>query len=327
MARRNRKKAVRIVLDTILTVAIVFAMFIQFTGEFLHEVIGCMFFVALVTHLALSAKWMKGTIRARRDGKLHGRRRALGVMACLLAMATVALGVSSVAISWVLSDAGFVWPLGSYALWETIHAISAYSLCALVVVHLAMHWTFFASAFKVPYDPSRRQAIGTGVKVVATVGAVALGVAAAKEILPRQIAQASGTASNGESASESEQRFATVSDAAYDGSGNSAVGGSSAASSSASIEQRKQEELVQDDVPAAVPEEEAVSEAVEESPVEEVYYEEPEYADDSVYSDAYATDGSASDEAAADLGTCPLCRKACSLSNPRCDKPYQAGLI
>ena len=314
-------------MDTILTVAIVFAMFIQFTGEFLHEVIGCVFFVALVTHLALSAKWMKGTIRARRDGKLHGRRRALGVMACLLAVATVALGVSSVAISWVLSDAGFVWPLGSYALWETIHAISAYSLCALVVVHLAMHWTFFASAFKVPYDPSRRQAIGTGVKVVATVGAVALGVAAAKEILPRQIAQASGTASNGESASESEQRFATVSDAAYDGSGNSAVGGSSAASSSASIEQRKQEELVQDDVSAAVPEEEAVSEAVEESPVEEVYYEEPEYADDSVYSDAYATDGSASDEVAADLGTCPLCRKACSLSNPRCDKPYQAGLI
>jgi len=327
MACKNRKKAIRIVLDTILTVTIVLAMFIQFTGEFLHEVIGCVFFVALAMHLALSAKWMKGTVRARREGKLHGRRRALGVMACLLAAAMVALGMSSVAISWVLSDAGFVWPLGSYALWETIHAISAYSLCALVVVHLAMHWTFFASAFKVPYDPTRRQAIGTGVKVVATVGAVALGVAAAKEILPRQLAQASGAASNGEPASEGERRFATVSDTAYDGSENSAGGGSSAESNSASIERRKREELAQGDASAAASEERAASAAVEESTVEEVYYAEPEYVGDGVYADADATDDSASGAATADLGACPLCRKACSLNNPRCDKPYQAGLI
>lgn len=325
MARRNRKKAVRIVLDTILTVTIVFAMFIQFTGEFLHEVIGCVFFAALVTHLALSAKWMKGTIRARRDGKLHGRRRALGVMACLLAMAMVALGMSSVAISWVLADAGFVWPLGSYALWETIHAISAYSLCALVVVHLAMHWTFFASAFKVPYDPSRRQAIGNGVKVVAAVGAVALGVAAAKEILPRQIAQASAE-TTGSNAPGDTQAFSAVSDSPYSGSEDSATSDLATASDSTSIELRKQEEPLQDSASVTASGEEAASEMVEEYPVEdayyekstaeEVYYEQPEYVDDGAYA-----------EASTDLGTCPLCRKACSLSNPRCDKPYQAGLI
>ena len=308
MAQRGRKKTMRIVLDAMLTVMLVFEMFIQFTGEFLHEVIGFAFFATIVVHMILSAKWMKGAARAARDGRLRGRRRAHGVMACLLAATTAVLAVSSIAISNLLANAGFAWPLGSYALWATIHGLSSYVLCGLVVVHLAMHWAFLASAFKVPYDPSRRQAISTGVHVAAAVGAVALGIAAAQEFMPQQAAQASGSAAASGDEPDGRQQFADVPDAPYEGPTGAAVREDTAAShgvredGAASHAGSTQETLAADESEVAEP-----SESVERE------YEEA------------AEPAAAAEEV--DLGICTLCRKQCSLSAPRCDRPYRAGLI
>ena len=171
----NGKKVTRVVLDVALTAMIVAEMFIQYTGTFLHEVIGFAFFATVVVHLALSAKWIKTTAKNASKGKMTARRTALAVMGILLTVCMVVLGVSSVAISGILADAGLVWTLGSYATWKTIHAVSSYALCALVVIHLGMHWAFLASAFHVPYDPSRRRAISTGVHATAALGALASG--------------------------------------------------------------------------------------------------------------------------------------------------------
>ena len=109
----------------------------------------------------------------------------------------VVLGVSSIAISTILEGAGLTWTLGSHAAWSVVHAVSSYTLCALVVVHLAMDWAFLAATFRVPYDPARRKAINTGVHAVATAGAFALGVLAVNQAVP--IADASDKA-NGFSA-------------------------------------------------------------------------------------------------------------------------------
>ena len=73
----NGKKAIRVVLDTALTLMLVFEMFIQFTGEFLHEVVGFAFFATIVLHLALSAAWVKKTARNAKEGKMTARRTAL----------------------------------------------------------------------------------------------------------------------------------------------------------------------------------------------------------------------------------------------------------
>ncbi|MBQ3302302.1 MAG: DUF4405 domain-containing protein, partial [Eggerthellaceae bacterium] len=196
-ATKKVGKTTRIVLDVALTLMLVFEMFIQYTGAFLHEVIGFALFATIAAHMALSAKWVKGTVQATQKGKLGGRHAALAVVGCLLAVTTVALGLSSVAISSILYSAGFVWPIGTYAAWATVHAFSAYALCALVVVHLAMHWAFLASAFKVPYDPSRRRAISTGVNVLAGLGVVALGIAAAGTMTPQVSSAAQGAGNSG----------------------------------------------------------------------------------------------------------------------------------
>ena len=224
----NGKKVTRVVLDVALTAMIVAEMFIQYTGTFLHEVIGFAFFATVVVHLALSAKWIKTTAKNASKGKMTARRTALAVMGILLTVCMVVLGVSSVAISGILADAGLVWTLGSYATWKTIHAVSSYALCALVVIHLGMHWAFLASAFHVPYDPSRRRAISTGVHATAALGALALGAMAVGQALPRTTGTSTATQAN-------TTAFAgTVGDAPAASSGSSNASSSSSASGTGS---------------------------------------------------------------------------------------------
>ena len=341
------KKTVRIVLDTLLSVMIVFEMFIQYTGAFLHEVIGFAFFATIAVHLILSAKWMKGTARVAREGKLTGRRRALAIMGCLLGIATLVLALSSIAISGILEGAGFVWPFGEYVMWVTLHGFSAYALCALVVVHLAMHWGFIASAFKVPYDPSRRRAIGAGVSAVAAVGAVALGVAAAKELVPQRLIQEAADVSQNGDVSNDVQEFCNVPDIAYESTEADETDVSSATPKSNSDEvsgkHRKHAKNGRSDSSEASGtsvtqgEESTAEEAPEsqdyaggeESQEGESYYSEDDnvYENAGAYEDAYVEEYAYEESVIEPVGICTLCRKQCSLSAPRCNRPYEAGLI
>ena len=287
----NGKKALRVVLDVLLTLMIVFEMFIQYTGWFLHEVVGFAFFATVVVHLALSFKWMKGTARLAKAGRMSGRQTALAVMGSLLGVTMVVLGVSSVAISGILESAGFVWPFGAYALWVTVHGVSSYALCALVAIHLAMHWAFLASAFKVPYNPERRQAIGAGVHAVAAVGAIALGVTAARQLIPASAIEA-GASQAVANQPETSQADASQSDAsqaaAPAASRKGSKGGSRSGSSTGSTGST---------------------------------------SSNSSASPSASGNSAGSSSSTTVTGTCTLCHKRCSLSSPQCDKPYQAGLI
>ncbi len=327
----NGKKITRVVLDVALTAMIIAEMFIQFTGVFLHEVIGFAFFATVVTHLALSAKWIKNTASSAKDGKMTGRRTALAVMGVLLAINMVVLGASSVAISTILASAGFTWALGSYAVWSAIHSVSSYTLCALVTVHLGMHWAFLASAFRVPYDPSRRRAINTGVHAAAAVGALALGVMAVNQVSPLTASgngngngngygAGNGTGSGTGAQSRNGNAFNSVNDVQESNGSSSAESSASgkhkgktkgmssgkadAAGSSTSPDASAQESTPQADSSAGQGSAETYG-----APDQGGYGE--------------SNDGSSSSAS----GICTLCRKQCPLSAPQCNKPYAAGLI
>lgn len=341
------KKAIRVVLDTALTLMLVFEMFIQFTGEFLHEVVGFALFATVVLHLALSAAWVKKTARNAKEGKMTARRTALAVVGSLLAVIMIILGVSSVAISGILSSAGFVWPIGTYAMWATVHAFSSYALCALVVVHLAMHWVFLASAFKVPYNPSRRRAIATGVNTVAALGVLALGSTAVSKIAP-QVASAASTDQATSAAGESvvaetanatgaragSESFGSVSDApaptadtsapttdAPASSGKSGKPHGKGSSSAASAPSSEAPSGSSSAAPSA-------GSASAGSPTNEgssgATGDGTSTGSASSSSDPSSTSNTSSSSAS---GICTLCRKQCSLSAPKCDKPYAAGLL
>ena len=185
MAAKRITKTTRIVLDAVLTVMMIAAMPVELTGIVAHEIIGFAFFAIIVVHLVFSAAWIKSAAKALPARKLGRRRAALAVMTVLLAADIVLLGLSSVAISELLAGAGLEWTWGTHHLWKHMHAATSWGLCALVCVHLAMHWAFLASALKVEYNPERRRAISVGVGVVAGIGAAVLGAFAVKSAVKK----------------------------------------------------------------------------------------------------------------------------------------------
>lgn len=315
----NSKKIVRIVLDTALTIMIIVEMFIQFTGVFLHEVIGFAFFATVIAHVVLSAKWIKNTASTASKGKMTARRTALAVMGILLAVNVVVLGVSSVAISSILESAGFTWTLGSYATWKAVHAASSYTLCALVAIHLGMHWAFLASAFRVPYDPSRRRAISTGVHAAAAVGALALGVMAVNKIAPLNSENTSSSGNGTATQAREGNMFGSVNDSAGNSSSSSSASSSSSSSNSSGPHHGGRD---RDGMSSSSASPSSSSSA---SPS-------GSSAQNSTPSQSGGSAGSASGQSGTGTsssasGICTLCHKECPLSDPKCDKPYRQGLL
>ena len=315
----NSKKVVRIVLDAAMTIMIIAEMFIQFTGVFLHEVIGFAFFATVIAHVVLSAKWIKNTASTASKGKMTARRTALAVMGILLAVNVVVLGVSSVAISSILESAGFTWTLGSYATWKAVHAASSYTLCALVAIHLGMHWAFLASAFRVPYDPSRRRAISTGVHAAAAVGALALGVMAVNKIAPLNSENTSSSGNGTATQAREGNMFGSVNDSAGNSSGSSNASSSSSSSNSSGPHHGGRD---RDGMSSSSS---SPSHSSSASPS-------GSSAQNSTPSQSGGSAGSGSDQSGANAsssasGICTLCHKECPLSNPKCDKPYRQGLL
>ena len=318
----NSRNVVRFVIDAALTIILIAEMFIEFTGVFLHEVIGFAFFATVVVHLALSAKWIKNTAKAAKRGKMTGRRAALAVVGSLLGITIIVMGVSSVAISNILADAGFTWPLGSYALWANIHSISAYAFCAIVVIHLAMHWVFFAKTLRIPYDPSRRRAIGTGVHVAAAVGALALGAMALREVVPQPTIANGNTPSN-ESTADNSSSGSTSSAGSSGGTtsgsaSNGSAAGSSSNSSTGSSDSSKRKDKTRG--ASGSTGDSSSSDATNPSSA-------PSSTSSSSSPSATGSSNDSTSSSSAESGICTICRKRCSLSDPKCNKPYEQGLI
>ena len=167
----------RILYDIVLTVVLVFEMLYQFTGDFAHEIVGALFFCCIVAHLVMNRKWIATVPKSLVSGAVAQRNKLLLVVACLLAVDMVVLFVSSPIISQMLWDAGLdLTALNPSGVWYPIHVGSSYALCILVLFHLSLHWMNVAEVFGIEYDPSRREAIGSGVNAVMAIGAIALGI-------------------------------------------------------------------------------------------------------------------------------------------------------
>lgn len=275
MAKLTPKKACRMAVDVALTVLIIASMLIQLTGETLHEVAGALLFVFVLVHIGLSFKWAKGTAKLAIAGKPNKRGRALGIVSALMGVDCLVLAASSAAISRLLAGVGLA-PVLIDSTWLAIHTASAYALCVLVSVHLAMHWASLFSTSRIPYNPDRRKAISLGVNAVAAVGAGALLVQGARALdLVPGLSESAASEAQPEAAPSPEAASAERSGKGRHGKGAYRPGdGANAAEPGTSG-------------PGSI--------------------------------------GSGSSSSSS--GICTLCGKRCSLSNPRCNKPYAAGLL
>ncbi len=265
------KLHVRLCLDAFLTVLLVLDMFYQLTGDTLHEIAGTIFFAAIIAHMAFSYRWMKAATRAAKNGKLKGKGKSSMVIAALLAITMAILIISSILISNLLATTGFNLLYGwyeAYATWSLLHTISAYTLCIIVTVHLGLHWAAIARAFRIPYDPERRAAVGAGVSAAVALGVYIIGSTGLNTINQSLADDVGANTPNTGGTSDSSNQSADSSTAST-GSAIAAAGNSSSSAPSTAT----------------------------------------------------------TTTTAAASGRCTLCRKNCSLSSPKCNRPYAAGLI
>ncbi len=286
-----KSRSARMALDGALTLLLIASMLAQLTGVIAHEIIGVVFLLAVIVHLVNSFWWMKTVAGLVENAQAKEGQLALFVVAVLLGITCAALIISSVPISRLLYQVGLA-PKVMSSMWLDVHKVCAFVLCILAVVHLAMHWASILKQLNIPFDPSRRKAIGMGVKAASCVGVVALGVVGfnSLELFAGLGENADGEGSREGSTSQPASGSQATSAGASQGEGSPSTadaseGQASASSSSASAD--AQPSKVQAD----------------------------------------AGDGEAASSEGDAEALCPLCHKHCPLSDPQCDKPYLAGLI
>lgn len=284
-------RSARMALDGALTILLVASMLAQLTGVIAHELIGVVFLLAVVAHVVNSFWWMKTVARLVENAQVKGGQLALFVVAVLLGVTVAVLAVSSVPISRLLYQVGLA-PKVMSSMWLAVHKASAFLLCILAVVHLAMHWASILKHLNVPFDPSKRKAIGLGVKAISCAGIVALGVVGFNSL---ELFAGSGEDADGEGSREGSTPQPASGSQASSASTPQGEGPTSTSDASESQASASSSSASPDAQPAKV--------------------------------QADAGDGEAGSSEGGAEALCPLCRKHCPLSDPQCDKPYLAGLI
>ena len=307
-----KNRSIRMALDGVLTVLLIASMLAQLTGVIAHEIIGVVFLLAVIAHMANSFKWMKSVASLVENAQVKEGQRALFVVAVLLGITFAVLVVSSVPISRLLYHVGLA-PKIMSSMWLSVHKVSAFLLCILAVIHLAMHWASVLKHLSIPYDPSKRKTIDMGVKVISCAGIAALGVvgfnslelfAGAGEDAATGAAQAgSSTGAASQSQPQSSGQAGASTSAGAGERAGSGAGGASGASAGASGSGSSAAAASSNSAESSSSRNQTGGQASSQS-----------------------SSKSDSSDTQAD-GTCPLCHKHCPLSDPQCDKPYRAGLI
>ncbi|MBN9467308.1 MAG: DUF4405 domain-containing protein [Bosea sp.] len=129
----SRFFALRLWLDGLAAVLLVFSLSYWWLGNVAHEVAGTLMFVLLIAHNVFNRRWYGNLPRTRREPRSLFNVLVTGGL--LLAM--LALLATSILISNAL--ASFLPPWGGFTA-RQIHTVAAYWVLVIVAVHLGLRW-------------------------------------------------------------------------------------------------------------------------------------------------------------------------------------------
>lgn len=136
------KAKLKIAIDLIMTILLLFLMGFQFCGEELHEWAGALMFLLFIVHHFLNYNWYKTLLK----GKYHGVRIFQVTINILLFITMVALMVSGMIMSsYVFAFIDFQ---GSLSLARILHIAGSYWGFVLMSMHIGLHWSMIASMIK-----------------------------------------------------------------------------------------------------------------------------------------------------------------------------------
>lgn len=135
-------RKLKIIIDVLLTIALLFLMGYQFWGDEAHEWAGAVMFVLFIVHHILNRSWHKNLFR----GSYSPSRIFLLVVDLFLSAAMLGLMVSGM----ILSNHVFAFlPIsGGTAFARLLHMVSSYWGFVLMALHLGLHWGMLRGAAK-----------------------------------------------------------------------------------------------------------------------------------------------------------------------------------
>ena len=142
-------KKTKYIIDFIMLCLIVSLMKLTITGMLWHEILGIAVFIVFIIHKILNWNWIKAITKNLFTNKLNTKTKVTFFIDVLLLISTVLTAISGIGISKnILTNLAFA----DIELWTIIHYISAYSLFALISIHLAMHLKNIISSIKKSFN-------------------------------------------------------------------------------------------------------------------------------------------------------------------------------
>ncbi len=124
---------------------IISLMRITITGMLWHEILGIAIFIVFIFHKFLNLNWIKAIGKNIFSGKVNTKTKVTFFIDFLMLIATILTAISGIGISKnILTQFEF----NDIQLWTIIHYISAYSLFALISIHLGMHLKTIITSIK-----------------------------------------------------------------------------------------------------------------------------------------------------------------------------------
>lgn len=132
------KARLKIVIDVLMTLALLFLMGYQFWGDAVHEWAGAGMFVLFVVHHILNRNWYKNLFR--------GKYTLFRVFQLILDLAAFAAMICLMISGIMLSNHVFAFLNihGGISLARLLHMVSSYWGFVVMALHLGIHWGIFS---------------------------------------------------------------------------------------------------------------------------------------------------------------------------------------
>lgn len=128
------KAAVKIAVDILMTLALLFLMGYQFWGDVAHEWVGAGMFLLFIVHHILNGSWHKNLLR----GKYSPSHLLMLITDVLVFLAMVGLMISGILLSNHVF--AFLGIHGGMSFGRMLHMASSYWGFVLMSLHLGLHW-------------------------------------------------------------------------------------------------------------------------------------------------------------------------------------------
>lgn len=136
------KAVIKLAIDVVMTLALLFLMGYHFWGEVLHEWVGAGMLVLFIVHHILNGHWHKTLFK----GKHNAFRIITLCVDLLVLLAMLAQMYSGIVMSRYVF--GFLPSTGGLSLARRLHILGAYWGFLLMSLHLGLHWNMILGMFR-----------------------------------------------------------------------------------------------------------------------------------------------------------------------------------